>query len=1333
MSLPPAPLLLQHLAILLLAATASTGALIFPPTLVKQPAREQLFQVAQSPDETEKPFVLECEATGEPEPTYEWTKNGERLDHASQSDRISQQPRRGSLVFSSPNDADEGLYQCLATNPHGTAVSDPVSLRKAELGQFTEEPPKEVRVREGDPLTLRCDPPTGYPRPKVFWVIQHANGALRTLNSSRIAVDPEGALHFSNVEIDDAIPDAVYACSATSLFRSEYRLGNKILLKVESTPGTGKAEQPPIKQYVSPTEIVALRGRQLELHCVYGGTPVPQILWKKQGRDLSSQRVSYSNHARTLQLRSISFEDEGTYECEASNGVGVVHTHAMQVKVEAEPFWLQAPNDTIAAEGGSATFNCSALGVPEPELRWFMNGVPIEMTERNNHIRHGVDVSSLIIEPLTKTDTAVYQCNASNIHGYAFRNFFLNVAETPLIEEPPEPLTLGVVMSRATMRCRVSKNPRPEVKWMKESQEVTGDRYRILDSGDLQIDGLRFTDQGEYTCYASHKSRVAAASGSLEVKHKTRITQPPQDYEVAAGKAATFRCNAVADPTLELSVGWLFNDQPVDLEADPRVVQLHDNSLIITRTTKLDSGVYTCVARTEVDSDRAMATLIVQDVPNPPQVLQVECHNRDVLLEWKPTGDNRAPILQYSIQYNTSFNPDMWEDAFVIIPPTENKFVLSVTPWANYSFRVVARNKVGTSLPSEASTTCTTPEDVPYKNPDHVMGRGERFDNLVVTWTPMPPIEHNAPGFFYKILWKRHDIPGATWSERVIEDWKQNRLVVPDQPTFKPYRIKVEAYNRLGQANTAPMEVIGYSGENVPLAAPHDFTLTEVIGPSTAAFTWSPVSSESVRGQFRGYKIQTWTPDEGMERLREMVIPANENTAIVSLFRPFSRNVVRILAFNNIYNGPPSDTIEFTAPEGVPGPVASFEGIPIGSTAVYLTWKPPSEPNGLLTGYRIYYEEARGSMLGPKTERRPPVSDPQKLRAKLAGLKPRSKYRITIQASTYAGQGKPYFIELRTPDESENLPDAADFIWVYVPDDEDQRANVRVTWLPPVTGHPGSDFYVQYRRKGDQAWENTTVAEHEDSILVMGLDKHASYEVRIVVVDGKYQKHSQIEEVWTGTLDVPNPPEILRVECEAVMALVEWTPRGDNRASILSYSVQYSVTPNSWEDIAPVIPASDTSFRLALSPWANYTFRVVARNKVGPSAPSEPSATTCVTPESVPFKNPDSVTGRWNFFDDLVVSWMPMAPIDHNAPGFFYRVSWKQHDLPDAAWSSHDVKDWTQDRHVLRGLPRSSPYSVRVEAHNRLGQANVLAREIVVPKSEKAKLVDIMDALLAYF
>jgi len=41
----------------------------------------------------------------------------------------------------------------------------------------------------------------------------------------------------------------------------------------------------------------------------------------------------------------------------------------------------------------------------------------------------------------------------------------------------------------------------------------------------------------------------------------------------------------------------------------------------------------------------------------------VECQAKDATVVWLPMGDNRAPILTYKIQYNTSFTPDTWETA----------------------------------------------------------------------------------------------------------------------------------------------------------------------------------------------------------------------------------------------------------------------------------------------------------------------------------------------------------------------------------------------------------------------------------------------------------------------------------------------------------------------------------------------------------------------------------------------------------------------------------------------------------------------------------------------
>lgn len=758
----------------------------------------------------------------------------------------------------------------------------------------------------------------------------------------------------------------------------------------------------------------------------------------------------------------------GTYECTASNGVGSQISHAIQVTVQAAPFWVAAPNNTNAAEGEMVRFECIASGNPEPKLQWFVNGDPIEKASKNP--RRKVEGNILTIENLIETqDTAVYQCNASNVHGYAFRDFYLNVLKLPpTIIENPEPVTRAVVTSNVILRCRVFGAPRPKVSWKKDEIELTGGKYNVLPEGDLEIKNVIVSDQGEYTCNARNKFGETFAKGRLEVKGKTRITRPPENFEVAARKMAVFRCNAEVDASLELKIDWLFNGKAIDYDHDPRLVKSTDNSLTITTTRELDSGIYTCVARTDLDTVTTDATLIVQDVPNAPQIKNVECETLAALVEWQPMGDRRAPILSYSIQMNTSFAPDNWVDAFVNIPAPDTRFKVAMSPWANYTFRVIARNKIGASEPSGPSERCTTEEDVPFKNPENVIGRGDRPDNLVIRWTPMTPIEHNAPNFVYKVFWRRIDEPNAKpWNTKVINDWQQNSFVIPNQPTFKPYRIKVEAHNRRGQAHIQATEVIGYSGEDKPLQIPQNFQLVEIRDARTAKLRWDHVMPDSVRGHFKGYKIQTWVEGEDEKYVREVSVPSNASEAIVSVFKPFSRNYARIFVYNDAYPGDPSPTITINTPEGTPGPVANFEGFPMSSNALFLTWEHPEEKNGQLMGYKIYYEEVRGTQIDTKLDR-PPINNPQVTSAKLVGLKPSTRYRVTIHAFTKVGNGDPFYIELETKSQDEiMLPAKPNFDFTNIPG-LDGKNDVRITWYPKNEEgkSSGSYFYVQYRLKG---------------------------------------------------------------------------------------------------------------------------------------------------------------------------------------------------------------------------------------------------------------------------
>ncbi|XP_059480515.1 neuroglian isoform X2 [Neocloeon triangulifer] len=1097
-----------------LCITHSLALIQSPPRMVKQPPTDEiLFQVAINQNENDKPFIIECEAEGEPAPRYRWIKNGKPFEWQTYDDRISQQPGRGTLVITIPREEDIGQYQCFATNEWGTATSNSVFVRKAELNSFkSDEEEETLDANEGEPFKLKCQPPDGWPKPEVHWLIQSEEGGIKSINSSRITLDPEGTLWFSNVTRDDASQDASYACSATSRFRNEYKIGNRVKLNVVAT-GTSAAQNrhEPVQQYVTRKNEVAYLGRKVELFCIFGGTPLPQIRWTKRGGPLQHERVTQNNYGKSLVIKHANFEDEGDYSCEASNGVGSAKSYSIKLSVLAAPYFTKEPQTVSAAEDETIEFNCEAKGVPEPQIKWVYNGMPIEQAPVNS--RRRILQNKIIIERLVKGDTGNYGCNATNSIGYVYKDVYVNVlALAPEITEAPN--NISVVNDKdATLTCRVFGAPKPLVKWIRGGTELTGGRYKIKPNGDLTISKVNFLDAGDYICHATNKFGKDEKYGSLTVKERTRITDAPEDYEVAAGMTATFRCNAVSDPSLKMVINWLNNNQQIDFEAEPRFVISTDYSLTITKTNELDSGTYTCVAVTDLDSESASATLTVQDVPNPPRLKGngARCSELEASVSWEPRGDNRAPIVRYTIQYNTSFTPDSWDIAAEKVPATESTYSVPLSPWSNYTFRVIAWNKIGQSLPSPHSSVCTTQPAVPAKNPDNVEGKGDQPDNLVISWTQMPEIDHNAPRFQYRVMWLR-DIPGEQWQSRDISDWTVGRIVVPNQPTYQPYKIKVVAINEKGQANVAAQEVRGYSGEDSPIQAPRDFNVT-VIDSTSALLSWEQVTDESVRGEFKGYKIQTWTDKEGIENMREIHVAKDNSRALINKFIPYSKNFVRIMAYNGRFNGPPSETLSFNTPEGTPGSVASLEAHPLGSSAFLLKWQKPLQTNGVLTGYRIYYQPVTGTKVGPLVERKP-ITEPKQLHAKLAGLDSNTKYRIHIKATTRAGEGNGFFVEANTLPAIAKLPDTPQFRWKNEASDNG-LSNIRVVWLPNVEGHPGSHFTVKYRIRGEPMFEETDPQLEEDYIIVRGLKPGETYEMQVVAVDGDHISESKIQEVET--------------------------------------------------------------------------------------------------------------------------------------------------------------------------------------------------------------------------
>lgn len=1078
---------------LLLVLLPSARSRSSPPLITEQPGTTTGNEIIFDNREN---VVLPCVADADPTPEYNWYRFGLLFDPSGSEGRISILPNTGTLVFTDASKQDEGYYQCNATNKFGTAMSNSAYLRMGILEKFSDKPTRTRVVARKRSVTLTCNPPRGLPQPQVFWTVG-ASGDLPM--TKRITKDPEGNLHITSVEPIDEKGGTAYTCNAFSTRLRTIERGDRQIVKVEDDSGGDAA---PELLWGTPINSLVLVGEKLELKCIYSGYPIPEVTWVKSiGAPLPPDRVSRESYEQELNIRNVQVTDEGTYQCTASNAAGAPQTHTVVVKVQSKPTFLeQTVNlfyNRIESEGSRVELPCQATGNPTPTVEIFMNGIPIGNAAPN--ARRKVKDGVITIERLRESDTAVFQCNASNTHGYVYRNAYINVMDAKP-EWRTKPQDVKVVADKeAIIHCETFGAPVPTITWIRGGQALTGGRYEIMTfpRGSLKIRKVAFSDAGIYTCKARNQFGEILASARLEVHKKTVIMSMPQDAEKTAGTEATFRCTAVSDESNPLEILWKKNGSPMDVDTSSGRVYRNpiDNSLVISGLQDTDSATYTCVARTPLDEATHEADLIVQDVPNKVNQPVVEsCGQRSSRITWVPNGDNRAPILTYVLQSSTSFEKGSWTDIGGEMPANRQSAEVVLSPWANYTFRVVARNKIGNSIPSTPSKICTTPENSPDKNPANVKGEGSIRTNMIISWSKMPKIDQNGLGFYYQIRYKR------TGTQNFIsEDIRGN----PDITTFKvdntevyvAYDIQVVAWNSQGQSSAQIQTYTGFSGEDKPTEAPKDFSCNNAgLAPTQVQCGWTKVKRATLNGDLLGYAIVFWVDGESEQQKQEVEIKGDQSVGMVDILRPYSKIRLYTVVRNNKYSSEKSNEVIIETPEGRPGPVQKLRVIPVGSNSLELNWDLPLMPNGVIRGYRVYFREVNGLILGQEVLGKEIASNLTK-KTILSGLKQSTMYRVKVNAFSYVGEGEINFVEDRTT--VSGKPDTPNLEVSHIGDNF-----VNITIVKANTNNPGSVFYAQYKLTMDATWISTSEQREMMWIYIDSLTSGAQYDVRIIAKNG---------------------------------------------------------------------------------------------------------------------------------------------------------------------------------------------------------------------------------------
>ncbi|XP_037106770.1 neurofascin homolog (chicken) a isoform X18 [Syngnathus acus] len=965
-----------------------------PPTITKQSVKDYIVDPRDN-------IIIECEAKGNPVPTFSWRRNGKFFNTVKDL-RVTMRKRSGTLEIGFRNGGRpedyEGEYQCFATNDHGVAMSNKILLRVSKAPLWPKEVLEPVVVSEGSSLVLPCNPPPGLPPPFTFWM---SSMMIPIRQDKRVSMGLNGDMYFSNVVAQDAQND--YSCNARFLFTHTIQQKNPFTLKVLTSRKVAESTPTFLTPSGSESSKMVLRDQQLLLECIAAGLPTPAIKWFKKGGDLPAQKVKFENYNKTMKIVAVSEEDTGEYVCMATNHLGSIR-HSIFVQVKAAPYWLDKPTNLVLAPEANGRLVCRANGNPKPSIRWLVNGIPINSSLPDPSRQLMGD--TIIFRSVQMGSSAVYQCNASNQHGYLLANAFVSVIDMrPRILGPKNQLIKVIENNRTFLDCPFFGSPIPDLRWFKNGQGsgLDGGHYRAYVNGSLEIQRARAQDEGTYTCVASSILGMAENQVRLEVKEPSRIVGAPEHQSAIRGSTARFDCKVKFDPSLAATVTWTKDDKPIHLGWRLRK---DEESLTVPNVNEGDEGTYTCTVETEIDRDSASARLTVLDLPDPPMDLELsDPAARSVRLTWIPGNDHRSPVTEFLVQFvEDRWEPGRWQD-LATYPGDLNSVILQLAPFVNYQFRVIAINQVGRSAASRPSPQYQTSSAAPDVIPRGLRGWGSQKDNMEITWEPLLDLEKNGPNLHYAVWWRRKD-SDAEWSNVTTTGTKH---VVHNTQTYVAYEMKIQARNDLG-AGPESNVVIGHSGEDRPTGAPTELRLSKV-DSTKANVHWKPVKQESVRGEFKEYRLHYWREASHVPALvfskenktKGFYTTVAEPSGILSDLVPFSRYKMFMVVANNGYQGPPSNTVEFSTKEGVPDAPSFFRIKRRGLDSIHLEWDKPLEPNGLLIGYQLKYQTANGSREGrPRVETFLPNVTEFTLR-----LPDRSsRYNFYLSALTQVGAGE---------------------------------------------------------------------------------------------------------------------------------------------------------------------------------------------------------------------------------------------------------------------------------------------------------------------------------------
>ncbi|XP_067230023.1 neural cell adhesion molecule L1-like protein isoform X4 [Chanodichthys erythropterus] len=248
--------------------------------------------------------VIKCVVKGNPQPSVTWRVNGQPLNEVPASNRKIL--KDGTISIHNANPENSAVYQCEATNRHGTILANAnIMIMNIQPLILTENNLQYMAV-EGKGVVMHCKVFSS-PIASITW---SKDDSANAVEGERFSVHKNGSLEIHNVMKEDM---GEYSCFAQNTE------GKVVIAATLEVKDPTRIVDPPRNLRVSVGTTIQFSCRA-EFDPSFGDDF--EILWKKDGMTFNgSENARYILDDGVLEIINVSFGDQGFYFCVARTPV----------------------------------------------------------------------------------------------------------------------------------------------------------------------------------------------------------------------------------------------------------------------------------------------------------------------------------------------------------------------------------------------------------------------------------------------------------------------------------------------------------------------------------------------------------------------------------------------------------------------------------------------------------------------------------------------------------------------------------------------------------------------------------------------------------------------------------------------------------------------------------------------------------------------------------------------------------------------------------------------------------------------------------------------------